>query len=223
MEQTSLAQRRRCGYYAANKSSFTTDCVSRIVTSSQSAAQQIVGELNAGASFATLAKSISIDTQTASNGGSLGCTFTEATVDLDSQQQNISGGQSVGNRYRETERWIGSSTKWRVRPWSRSPQLCRLSERELLQSTSNVNRVTAEIIAFAHRSDVSVDPEYGTWSRLSERAAGGASFPVPAFHQHRVATWCLESAAGGGGTEPTVIGGRQGTAHRCGRTGAGGS
>ena len=39
--------------------------------------------------------------------------------------------------------------------------------RELLQATANVDRVSKEIIAFAHRSDVSVDPQYGTWNRLN--------------------------------------------------------
>jgi hypothetical protein len=151
-------------FYAANKSSFTTDCVSRIVTSSQSAAEQIIGELNAGASFATLAKSSSIDTQTASNGGSLGCTFTEATVDNGLQQKNIPVGSPLAPVQQSGGWVIYEVASQTVEPLSSAVSLV---ERELLQSTSNVNRVTAEIIAFAHRSDVSVDPEYGTWSRLS--------------------------------------------------------
>ncbi len=38
-----------------------------------------------------------------------------------------------------------------------------VARQELLQSQSNVNRVSKEIVAFARRSDVSVDPQYGTW------------------------------------------------------------
>ena len=52
--------------------------------------------------------------------------------------------------------------------------------RELLQATANVNRVSKEIVAFAHRSDVSVDPQYGTWNRLTSRASGRPTAAVPA-------------------------------------------
>ena len=38
-----------------------------------------------------------------------------------------------------------------------------MARRELLQSTANVDRVSREIVAFARTSDVSVDPQYGTW------------------------------------------------------------
>ncbi len=42
-----------------------------------------------------------------------------------------------------------------------------LARRELLQATSNITRVNKEVLAYAHRSDVSVNPQYGTWKGLT--------------------------------------------------------
>ena len=151
-------------YYAANKSEFTVDCVSRIVTGSESAANQVVGQLKAGASFATLAKSSSIDTQTASNGGSLGCSFTQAAVDQDLEQQNVPLDQpTTPVQNSGTGQWfIYEVTSQTLEPLSAVQSVVR---RELLQTTTNVDRVSKEIVVFAHRSTVSIDPRYGTWDR----------------------------------------------------------
>ena len=65
----------------ANTSQFTAACVSRIVTDTEAEANSIVTQLHAGASFAELAKANSIDTQTAANGGALGCDYTLAEVE----------------------------------------------------------------------------------------------------------------------------------------------
>ena len=151
-------------YYAANKSEFTVDCVSRIVTGSESAANQVVAQLKAGASFATLAKSSSIDTQTAANGGSLGCSYTQAAVDQDLEQQNVPLDQpTTPVQNSGTGQWfIYEVTSQTLEPLSAVQSVVR---RELLQTTTNVDRVSKEIVAFAHRSTVSIDPRYGTWDR----------------------------------------------------------
>ena len=153
-------------YYVANKPEFTVDCVSRIVTSSEGAANQIVTELNAGAPFATVAKSSSIDTQTAANGGSLGCNYTQAGVEQDLEQQNIIPGRPTAPVQNSgTGQWfIYEVTSQTLEPLSAVESVVR---RELLQATANVDRVSKEIIAFAHGSDVSVDPQYGTWDRAT--------------------------------------------------------
>jgi hypothetical protein len=54
-------------------------------------------------------------------------------------------------------------TSQTVAPLSQASTVAR---RELLQSTANVNRVSREIVRFARSSDVSVDPQYGTWLGL---------------------------------------------------------
>ncbi len=153
-------------YYTANKSEFTTDCVSRIVTSSEGAATQVVAELNAGAPFAALARSSSIDTQTAANGGSLGCTYTQATIEQELGVQSISVGRPLAPlQDSQTGQWyIYEVTSQSVEPL---PAVSSVVRRELLQTTSNVDRVSKNVVAFAHRSDVSIDPQYGSWNRLS--------------------------------------------------------
>jgi hypothetical protein len=153
-------------YYVANKSEFTVDCVSRIVTGSEGAANQVVATLNAGAPFAAVAKASSIDTQTAANGGSLGCSYTQAAVDQDLGQQSILPGRpTTPVQDSGTGQWfVYEVTRQTLEPLSAVSSVVR---RELLQATTNVDRVSKEIIAFAHRSDVSVNPQYGTWDRTT--------------------------------------------------------
>ncbi len=64
-----------------------------------------------------------------------------------------------------TGRWvIYEITSQSVEPLSAAKSVVR---EELLQATANVNRVSKEIVAFARRSAVSVDPEYGSWKALT--------------------------------------------------------
>ena len=153
-------------YYAANTSQFTAACVSRIVTDTQAQANSIVTQLHAGASFAQLAKSNSIDTQTAANGGALGCDYTLAEVEQSLGVQSITAGKPLApSQDTETGQWeIYEVTSESLEPLSASMSVVR---RELLQTTSNVNRVSKEIVAFAHRSNVSIDPQYGTWKGVT--------------------------------------------------------
>jgi PPIC-type PPIASE domain len=161
-----LSERAIVAYYEANKSQFIADCLSRIVTSSEAAANQVVAELNAGASFATLAKSKSIDTQTAATGGSLGCNFSEAELEQELEQQTLPVGQPLTPlQDPQSGQWfVYEVTSQSLQPLS---SVTSSVQRELLQSTSNVNRVSKEIIAFGHRSDVSIDPRYGKWIGLA--------------------------------------------------------
>lgn len=153
-------------YYKANTPEFTEDCLSRIVTTSQAAANRIVAELDFGASFPALAKSSSIDTQIAADGGSLGCTFSEAQVEQELEQQSVPVGRPLTPvQDAQSGQWfVYEVTSQSLEPLT---SVTALVKRELLQSNSNVNRVSNEIIAFAHRSNVSIDPRYGTWSGLA--------------------------------------------------------
>ena len=153
-------------YYAANKAEFTLDCLSGIVTTSEVKANQVKAQLEAGASFPSLARSESIDTETAATGGSLGCSFTQAYLTQDLQQQNISVGKPLAPvEASSTGEWaVYEVTSQTVEPLTAAKSLV---QKELLQATANVDRVNNEIVAFAHRSSVSIDPQYGTWSSLS--------------------------------------------------------
>ena len=153
-------------YYNANLAQFTTSCVSVIVTDTQAHADQLVAQINAGASFESVAKASSLDSRTAANGGSLGCSYTEAQVEQSLQVQSVTAGQPIAPvQDSSTGQWIiYEVTSQTVAPLSAAGSLAR---RELLQSTANINRVNKEIVAFARSSDVSIDPEYGTWKLLS--------------------------------------------------------
>ncbi len=153
-------------YYAANQAQFTFDCVSDIATDSQAHAQQLLAQLNAGSSFASVAKASSLDAQSAANGGALGCNFTQTQVEQALQVQSVAVGRPLGPMQdQSTGRWvIYEITSQSVEPLSAARALVR---QELLQATGNVNRVSKEIVAFARRSDISVDPKYGTWKALT--------------------------------------------------------
>jgi hypothetical protein len=153
-------------YYAANQSLFTIDCVSRIVTATQAQANQIVTQLHAGASFADLAKSSSIDAQTASNGGSIGCSITQSQVEQGLQVQTVSVDQPIGPLQDSSSgEWIVYEVASQsVEPLSSATSLVR---RELLQTTANLARVRKELVAFARHSDVFINPQYGTWKGLT--------------------------------------------------------
>jgi len=115
---------------------------------------------------AAVAQANSLDSRTAANGGTLGCTYTEAQVEQALQVQSVTAGQPIAPvQDSTTGQWIiYEVTSQAVAPLSAASPLAR---RELLQSTANVNRVSREIVAFARTSDVSVDPQYGTWDRLT--------------------------------------------------------
>ena len=147
-------------YYNANKPLFTATCLSRIVTSTQADATAVMAKLQAGASFASVAESSSIDAQTAAGGGALGCNFTESEVEQELSVQSVTVGQPIAPISNGGQWDIFEVTSQTLASLAQSEGVAR---QELLQSQSNVTRVSKEIVAFARRSDVSVDPQYGTW------------------------------------------------------------
>ncbi len=60
-------------YYNANVSKFARICAAHIVVATSSAATAIFNQVSGGANFVSLAKSQSIDSNTAANGGYIGC------------------------------------------------------------------------------------------------------------------------------------------------------
>lgn len=188
-------------FYAANTDEFTTDCVSQIVTDTQAHAQQLVGQLDAGVSFAAVAKASSLDTQTAPTGGALGCGIANTQVEQVLQTQSLPTGQPIGPLQDQTTgRWIiYEITSQSVQPLSQATPVVR---EELLRTTANVNRVDREINGFARRSDVSVDPKYGTWRGLTIVPPHG---PPDAYLLPAVSTATLPSSG-----QPSGLGGSSG-------------
>lgn len=153
-------------YYNANQSLFTEACVSLIVTDTQAHADQLVAQINGGASFASVAKANSLDTQTQASGGALGCSYTLSQVEQNLQVQTVTVGQPLTPlQDSSTGQWlIYEVTSQQVEPLALATSVVR---RELLQTTANVDRVSKEIVAFAGTVDVTVNPQYGTWKKLA--------------------------------------------------------
>jgi parvulin-like peptidyl-prolyl isomerase len=155
-------------YYNANKGFFTQACVSVIVTDSQAHANQVFAQINGGADFAAVAKANSLDTQTAPNGGSQGCGYSLSQIEQSLQVQSLTVGQPVPPlQSTQSGEWlIVEVTSEQVAPLSAATSLVK---RELLQDTTNVQRVSHEIVGFARHSDVSINPQYGTWKGTTVR------------------------------------------------------
>jgi len=159
-------------YYAANQGLFTQACVSRIVTDTQAHANQLVSQIDGGASFASVAEATSLDTQTKAQGGALGCNYTLSQVEEDLGVQAVTVGQPLTPvQDTSTGQWIiYAVTSQTVEPLSSVTSLVR---RELLQTTANVNRVSKELVVYAHTADVTVNPQYGDWKHLTVVAPVG--------------------------------------------------
>jgi hypothetical protein len=164
-----LSNQAMSAYYAANQSQFELDCVSRIVTSTQADATQDVAQITGGASFAAVAKADSIDTETAPDGGSLGCSIPLYTVEQSLGVTTAAVNTPLGPFEDTTNQvWdVYEITSQTTEPLSAARPVIRS---ELLEQSANVDRVSKELVAFAHRSNVSVDPQFGIWKASSVKA-----------------------------------------------------
>ncbi len=159
-----LSDRAVLAYYEANPSQFTVDCVSVIATDTQTHADQLVTRLQQGASFAAVARTDSLDTQTAPNGGQLGCSFTQSRVEQALQLTSVPVGRPIAPVQASSGQWlIYEVTNQSVQPVTAVAGTIR---QELLRANANVARVSTELVGFARRSDISVNPQYGTWAGL---------------------------------------------------------
>ena len=193
-------------YYAAHQPLFIIDCVSDITTTTQAAADVIVNKLNAGASFSQLATTSSVDPQTASQGGQLGCNFTESRVLQALQLTSVPVGKPVTPIQTSNGSWvIYEVTSQTVVPVVQAASVIR---QDLLHTAANTQRVTSELLGFAHRSSISVNPQYGTWSgvRIMTPTPPPARYLPPS---DALAVGPTGSAAGvpAGSASPTSAGG----------------
>ena len=150
-------------YYVSNPSAFTLDCVGVIVVADQATADTVYNKLKAGAAFAPLATSTSTDAKTAAAGGQLGCNFPESQVLTALQVSSVTVGSPVTPEQTQAGTWeVFQVTSRTVLPVTEVTSDIRQA---LLQTTANRNRVSAEVLAFAKKSSVEVNAQYGTWTR----------------------------------------------------------
>jgi hypothetical protein len=202
-------------FYTANQPLFTIDCVSDIATATQAEADAVIAKLQAGQSFASVATSSSVDAQTAARGGDLGCNFTESRVLSALQLPSVTVGEPVTPIQTSGGTWvIYEVTSQQVVPVAEAAPVVR---DDLLHTTANTQRVTAELLAFAHRSSIEVNPQYGTWTGLTITPP-----PTPPARYLQPA-YLLPAAPGAGSSPSTGSSSSTGTSPSTGTAGSSGA
>jgi parvulin-like peptidyl-prolyl isomerase len=143
-------------YVAHHRAESALACTSVIEVASRSTAQAIYRRLRAGASFASAARSDSLDAS-ASSGGALGCVFpSEFTAPLGSIVAALPVGQVSQPVAFGADYLLLLVTSRPVAP------LERVAAELLLAQQSKASALIAAVSGEAH---VTVDPAYGTWRR----------------------------------------------------------
>jgi parvulin-like peptidyl-prolyl isomerase len=77
--QSGSADEASKAYYDAHKDEFASACVSHILVATQEQADDVKARIARGEDFAAVAKAVSTDTQSAQQGGELGCNINQDT------------------------------------------------------------------------------------------------------------------------------------------------
>ncbi len=154
-------------YYDANQPLFTAACVSRIVTDTEAHANQLVAQITAGAppspTWPRPTPSTPRPRPTAARWGATSPSPRSSRPSRSSPSPWASPSPPCRTRVGPVAHLRGDQPDGRAALGGGHGR-CR---RELLQATANVSRVSQEIVAFARTVDVSVNPQYGTWKRLT--------------------------------------------------------
>ena len=189
-------------YFQSHASQFTCASgkdVAHILVKTQAAAQAIVDQLAAGASFATLAKQQSTDTQSAQQGGSLGClTAGEFVGAFQSAAEAAPLGKPTGPVHSQFGYHVILVTKAATVQYAdvRS-QVAQALQQQASQSLS------AAVTALFKKFKVHVDPRFGTWGTVTD-SQGQSTFrvtepkpPKPATSREGTTTTTVPAAANG--------------------------
>jgi len=147
-------------YAAAHGGAPSITCLSAIVVSSQGSAQTLEADLAKGASFAALARAHSLDTQSAPNGGAIGCAPPAQIAQLAAPLNKIVPRLAVG----QASAPVHISTFWAI---------VLVTSRHALGTVQSAATLLGQHAAAGEaafraglaRVDVVVDPAYGSWSR----------------------------------------------------------
>lgn len=146
-------------YESAHKGASTQSCTSVIEVSSSASALALRKQILAGASFASVAKADSLDTSSASSGGSLGCVFpSEFTSPLDTVVADLPVGQVSPPVKFASGYLLLLVTSRPLAP------LQQVASAIVLGQEAKFSGLLAKTTGAAH---VTVDPAYGTWADSS--------------------------------------------------------
>lgn len=146
-------------YGAGHPTETSLDCVSAIEVASKAKAASIAAQVQAGASFASLAKQLSIDQASAPAGGALGCVLpAQLATSLGAIVSKLSPGQ-VSAPVPFGSNWVLFQLT------SRSPASPAQVASIVLQAEATKD--SAIIVSALEGVHVRVDPLYGRWVKVS--------------------------------------------------------
>lgn len=168
----SAASLRR--YFVAHRSTFDTLCVSDIAASSQADIDTLRSQVVSGTPFADVAKSSSLDTQSAPSGGVLGCVSPGSSgyAVIASHVAGLAAGDVSKSFSQQSAYFILQLTAHKPANFGQAREAVRQS---LLSSGSKHAGTLLQRVAI--RSQVHVDPRYGRWTSAS--VAQGLFPPIP--------------------------------------------
>jgi hypothetical protein len=203
-------------YYNQHVSQFPPDsvCLSDIGLADLPTATSLKAQLDKGADFATLARQKSLDTQTASQGGSAGC-LTSAQLTQLAQQNQALGTVLATLAVGQVSAPIPNGTAYfLIKITKRTPAtLAETSpsiRRTLLAPSEQL--LATLVNTLAKTAKVSVDPRYGTFSSQPDPNTGTFGVKPPAVSTVTTGPLSGTGATGGAGapggaTSTTVPGG----------------
>lgn len=146
-------------FYDENQSQFDQRCVSHILVDDEATADDLLAQLEGGADFATLAQENSTDTNSATQGGDLGCQAAGAFVP---EFEAAIDEATVGEVFGPVETEFGFHL---ILVGSKGVQPLEEVEEQIRQQLEDpgVNPLDAFINEALFDAEVEVNPRYGSW------------------------------------------------------------
>jgi hypothetical protein len=172
LEHVSLTQAAINAYYSANKANLVEYCVSQILVGTQAQAATLQHSIAQGANFASTAASQSLDTNSASKGGAIGCgRIADFTRAFGAGYAQVVAGlalNTVSSPVQISNGWVILEVTAKSLP----PETTDVAVVVGALLGANAQAVLAsDIQRFAKHSSISVNPAYGTLSIKSGNVA----------------------------------------------------
>jgi parvulin-like peptidyl-prolyl isomerase len=175
MEDPTEAEIR--AFYEENRDQFecaTGKEVAHILVEDEARANELMGQLAAGASFASLASQFSTDTGSASQGGSLGC-LTRGTFVPEFEQAALAAapGTPVGPVQTQFGYHIILTSAVDNSLDNARPQVVAALQQQSQQEAQ------AALLERLDRANVKIDPRFGTWGEVDDGQGGTRRQVIP--------------------------------------------
>ena len=146
-------------YVRSHPQAGTLDCVGAILASTKAASLKLAAKIAHGASFASVAKSSSLDTTSRANGGSLGCLLPS---ELPAALASVVTALPLG----KVSAPVSYSGYWVLLPVTSRPHASAL-QTALSIVSNGYSKFQQELSTIVGKARVEVDPAYGTWTKHS--------------------------------------------------------